>query len=248
MSDRPIPPPEQRLDDLREQLARLHTPSPFIDALLAAAAGGAAGTPAGPGAALLSGFTSACVAWAVGRGTAIALERVQEIAWRLTEEVARMQAQGMRIRWDEDSYLELVNRVLPLAVNTRSQEKRRRFAALLANAAPASDDEREVARTMAILLDQLDEREVLLLDRAVKVSLPEGEIDEKLGAVRYAPLPAVRYEAAIEGPAWIRLHNVGLLSGGIGMGMRIEGQGYKGSAVIITPLGVSLHRWVSEPV
>jgi hypothetical protein len=39
---------------------------------------------------------------------------------------------------------------------------------------------------------------VRLLDRAVKVSLPEEEHSEQLGMIRYAPLAAIEYEGRWE--------------------------------------------------
>jgi hypothetical protein len=102
---------------------------------------------------------------------------------------------------------------------------------------------------MALLLDQLEEEHILLLDRVVRASLPEEEDDEQLGRVRLAPLEALRYEPEREGAAWVRLHSLGLLMGADGSSpaTRVEAQGFKGTAVFVTPLGLVLHRWITDP-
>jgi hypothetical protein len=134
-----------------------------------------------------------------------------------------------------------------MVARTPSEEKRHRFAALLAEAARRRpNDVAEKLQTFALLLDQMEEEHILLLDRVVKATLPEGEVHPRLGLLRYAPLDGLEYNAKREGPAWIWLHRLGLLSGADALGMGIEVEGRPAAAVAVTSLGLALHSWISK--
>jgi hypothetical protein len=241
-------PVESPAERIREKIACLPVDHPVRSALLnliPAALGIAATTPQGGG--LLSAFGvvgSSLAAWLGERQQAEYNRRVEEVLWALVEEVARLEQLGYTIKPTE-AWAETIFNVLPLALRSLRQEKRRLFATLLANgtisSAPESLDE---CRTMALILDQLEYAHVELLDRFFSQQPTKVDHHGLWGVTTRIPLDSANTELYRDGPILQRLEGVGFL--------RIIDTAARSpqslnKAVQLNDLARRFHAWVTRP-
>jgi hypothetical protein len=217
-----------------------------LGALPPAASTGSTGAAlAVSGATIAASFTQ----WWAARRNPTFVARLEEVLFLMVEEIHRIQLQGVSVRLDHPQFLEGLEAITPIAMRAWSQEKRRWFALLLAHTGAEMDPAaRDQGQSMAHFLEQLDEHDVLLLDRVVAATTDE-ETHEYLGHVRYAHLAAINLRPDVDGPSWLRLHSLNLLSGGdtLSGGFGFESEHAPKSqipkyrrGVAVTPLGLLL--------
>jgi hypothetical protein len=174
------------------------------------------------------------------------IARLEEVLFLMAEEIHRMQIQGIRVQTDHPEFLAGLEVMIPAIMRTRSEEKRRRFALLLAHTAVEMDPAaRDQGQNMAILLEQLDEHDILLLRRVTEATTEE-EIDERIGRVRWARWSATGYQPEIDGPSWLRLHSMNLLTEGDRAAGGISLEDDAEPIVGVTSLGLLLGEWIAQ--
>jgi hypothetical protein len=161
MADLPSLPPESPAEQIRELLAALPDTSPVKSILVKLGSGLGLGailgaTASGTLQATAASLSGAIADWLGSRAQTEYNARIEEVMWRLTEEVDRLRIATQPLLTDDD-WAELVISVLPVAARAKTQEKRRLFASLLATAAREQySAKRDEARFMAQLLDQVE--------------------------------------------------------------------------------------------
>jgi hypothetical protein len=228
------------LDPVRRVLSHLPQDSPVAVALLAILSTETALLATDPVTAALGAGATAVTALAgwVSRGQAKEYElRLEQALRMLVRRVEELDAQRNTAAKCDDEWAELVVNVLPLAVRTRAERKRALFAALLAESAYRADPgDRDFARTMALILDQLELVHVALLDRIMNAPATQN-YSGVWGVERSVPDIALKQG---EGAAILRMESLGLMR-------HIENK--KGGAlvfeILVSDIGASLHRWIT---
>ncbi len=183
--------------------------------------------------------------WITQRRQRVVFTRCYEVLRHVGDAVERLEQAGKGATVDE-GLTELVAEVLPIAAKARSEEKRRRFAYVLARAATEAptEERRDEARTMALLLDQLEYRHVEVLDRAMRAPMSQ-EVDGLLGAIRHVNFGHVGSYGPELGAAILRLESLALVSLDRDPKHKVMAMGRYGLQV--TSLGIALHNWILAP-
>jgi hypothetical protein len=150
------------------------------------------------------------VAWFGEGQQATYNRRIEDVLWGVVEELDYLRHKGYNVEPSE-RWTETIVNILPLAMRSAQQEKRQRFATLLANGTISPTPGRlEECRTMALILDQLEYAHVQILGRFF--SLPAGVKHHGLwGTTREVPLDSSNTELYRDGHLLLRLEGVGLM-------------------------------------
>jgi hypothetical protein len=173
-------------------------------------------------------------------------ERFVEVLWAMSDAIGSLERRGKVVQLDE-AFAERTMLVGELAVRSNAEDKRKRFAWLLANSATEEHaNDRNDAVTMARLLDQLDLSEVLMLHRLVaggNAAPKHGVWGESITIV-IGDEGGIDFHTAREGEALLRLHAAGLIRADQ---FRNPSAYTTGRVVEVVDLGVRLDRWIQDP-
>ena len=172
-----------------------------------------------------------------------AMRRIREVLHQLNNQLEKLAAAGRVLTCDE-GFAELVGNVLPLVARTRSEEKRLRFANLLSQASlNAGETSRDLARTMALIVDQMEEIHVRLLDRAIAGFVQwigSGDVEPLTMRSHIVLSQSEKRDAAT---ALLRMQALGLLQFGRNSGSAPDGG--VDHQVEITALGLSVSKYIT---
>ncbi len=241
-------PPESPAERIRELLAGLPPESPIRVALLqlaspAIALGAILGAPiADSKAALATSLSTIISRWIGSRAQRLYSERIQEILWRMVEEIDRLRVTTQAVKTD-DEWAELVCAVLPIAARATTEAKRAAFAKLLAlGAVRGETHEREEARTMAALLEQLEYSHVRALNELIRTGASSVTQDMFWGTRSEVRIEQSHFSHPEDGAALLRLEAIGFLRI---VDAKTPGRASLNKIAVVSELGTRFASWVS---
>lgn len=239
---------ESHAERIRELLAELPSGSPLKIALLQLVStnvplASVLGAPvSGSLPAVATAISGTIATWLGVRAQRTYAERIEEILWRMVEELDRLRISLERLSADE-GWAELVCSILPLAARANTGEKRQAYAELLARGARrSSDSEREEARTMAALLEQVEYKHVKILSDLIRIGARSVTQDMFWGGSSEIPIEQSSFADPQAGASLIRLEAMGFIR------LNESKQKKAGSlnmVVTVTELGGQFAGWVS---
>jgi len=240
-------PPETPAERIRELLAELPPESPLkvgLSGLVSPTLGLGAvlGAPvSGSVLALTQSLSTVIATWIGSQARAQYTERIQEILWRMVEEIDRIRVSSQPLKTDAE-WAELVCSVLPVAARATTEAKRAAFARLLARGASYSEmHDHEEARTMAALLDQLEYDHVRVLSEVMKRARSFAQ-DPFWGKRLDIPIEQEHFSQPGSGAALLRLQAIGFLEI---VDTKTRRHGSLNKAVVVSHLGTRFARWVT---
>ncbi len=171
-----------------------------------------------------------------------AYARVFAMLQELSAKVERLHGDGITLQLDEE-FAELVTSLMPIVARTRNEQKRHRYAALLANAATRhTAEERDEALVMAQVLDQLEYRHVALLDYLMR--LPASQEFHGLWRGNRTIEVSLSDFDDYEGVLLLHMQALGLLELN---SFRQSTDPVRGAGELrINARGLQFHRWITE--
>ena len=179
--------------------------------------------------------------WIADKRQRALLARFVAVLDGLNARIARLEELGHRVFID-DGFAELTTDVASLAAGTANPDKRQFYISLLENAALTADlGEREHAKAMGNLLDELEFSAITLLMRMMQTEATQS-FHAVWGSYPLVPVDLTTFKPE-HGPQLLSLQAAGLVDLAEFRNSRDRAKG--AGHLTITTRGPSFHRWVS---